>query len=139
MSMARKRISDARIFFPWESHGGMPRWIGFGRVRPIIAFTLLLVGILLIAGRESRQAGVRQTRAMLQETGLAVEAYMADNDGGCPGGSQDVAAHLKRQVLGRDAWGQPPRVICPSRQTGLGFEVVSDGPDRTPGGLDRIE
>ena len=137
--MARKRISDTRIFFPWESHGGMPRWIGFGRLRPIIVFAFLLFGILLIAGRESRQAGVRQTRAMLQETELAVEAYMADHDGGCPASSQDVAAHLKHQVLRRDAWGQTPRVICPSRQTGLGFEIVSDGPDRTSGGLDRIE
>jgi hypothetical protein len=137
--MSRKRISDTRIFFPWESHGGMPRWIGFGRLRPIIAFTFLLIGILLIAGRESRQANARQTRAMLQETELAVQAYMADHDGGCPSSPQDVATHLKHQVLRRDAWGQLPRLICPSRQTGLGFEVVSDGPDRTQGGLDRIE
>jgi hypothetical protein len=76
---------------------------------------------------------------MLQETERAVEAYMAEHDGGCPTSAQDIAAHLKHQVLGHDAWGQPPRVTCPNRETGIGFEVVSDGPDRIPGGLDRVE
>lgn len=117
----------------------MPRWIGFGRLRPIIVFALLLIGILAIASRERGHAGTRQTRAILQETELAVEAYMAEHDGGCPASPQDVAAHMKHQVLRHDAWGQLPRVICPSRQTGVGFEVVSDGPDRIPGGLDRVE
>jgi len=98
-----------------------------------------MIAILVLAGRERRKAGTRQTRAMLQETERAVEAYMAEHDGGCPTSAQDIAAHLKHQVLGHDAWGQPPRVTCPNRETGIGFEVVSDGPDRIPGGLDRVE
>jgi hypothetical protein len=137
--VARKQSAKTRIFFPWEKHRGISRWIGFGRLRPILAFALLLAAILVIAGRERRQAGTRQTRAILQQTELAVEAYVAEHDGGCPADAQDVVTHMKRQVLPRDAWGQPPRVICPSRQVGVGFEVMSDGPDRIPGGLDRIE
>jgi len=117
----------------------MPRWVGFGRLRPIMLFTILLVAVFVIAGRERRHAGTRQTRAVLQETELAVEAYMAEHDGGCPTSPQDVATHMKRQALRLDAWGQPPRVICPSRLIGVGFEVVSDGPDRISGGLDRVE
>lgn len=137
--MAKQRIADSRIFFPWESHGGMSRWVGFGRLRLILVFAGLFGAILVIAGRERRQAGTRQTRAILQETESAVEAYMAEHDGGCPASPADVAIHMKRQVLRHDAWGQPPRIICPSRQVGVGFDVVSDGPDRIPGGLDRVE
>ena len=117
----------------------MPRWIGFGRLRPIIFFGLLLVAVLVVAGRERRRSGVRQTRAMLQQTEIAVEAYRAEHDGGCPSSPQDVAVYIKSQTIRPDAWGQLPRVICPSRQVGPGFDVISDGPDRTPGGLDRVE
>ena len=137
--MARRRATDVRIFFPWESHGGVRRWIGLGRLRPIIILAVLLIGVLGIAGRERRHAGTRQTRALLQEMGRAVESYMAEHDGGCPSSTQDVAVHMKHQLVKRDAWGELPKVICPSRQTGVGFEVVSDGPDRIPGGLDRVE
>ncbi len=117
----------------------MSRWVGFGRLRPILVFAGLFGAVLVVAGRERRQSGTRQTRAILQETESAVEAYMAEHDGGCPTTSADVAVHMKRQVLRPDAWGQPPRIICPSRQGGVGFDVVSDGPDRIPGGLDRVE
>jgi len=117
----------------------MSRWLGFGRLRPILVFAIAFAAIVIIASRERRQAGIRQTHAILRQTELAVEAYMAEHDGGCPPSPQDVAVHMKGQVLLRDAWGQPPRVICPSRRPGVGFEVVSDGPDRIPGGLDRVE
>ena len=60
----------------------------------------------MVAGRERHRAGTRQTRAILQETELAVEAYMAEHDGGCPTSPQDIATHMKRQVLRPDAWGQ---------------------------------
>lgn len=137
--MARRRLTDTRIFFPWESHGGVPRFIGLGRLRPIITFGVVLTVVLVVAGRERRRSGIRQTRAMLQQTELAVESYMSEHDGGCPTRPEDVASHMKGQALKEDAWGQLPRIICPSRQEGIGFEVISDGPDRTPGGLDRVE
>jgi hypothetical protein len=137
--MAQKRIGESRIFFPWESHGGVSRWVGLGRLRPILVFVVSLAAVVLIAARERRQSETRQTRAALRETERAVQAFMAEHDGGCPTGPQDIASHMKHQSLRLDAWGQPPRVICPSREVGIGFDVVSDGPDKIPGGLDRIE
>jgi len=41
-------------------------------------------GYGLVGVRERRTAGVRQTRATLANTRRAVDAYMADHDGGCP-------------------------------------------------------
>jgi general secretion pathway protein G len=38
-----------------------------------------------------------------------------------------------------DAWGRPLRLICPSGRPGYEYELMSDGPDGEPGGLDRIE
>jgi len=117
----------------------MPRWIGLGRLRPLVVFGLLLIAVLVVAGRERRRSGIRQTRAVLQQTEFAVEAYRSEHDGGCPSSPQDIAVYTRSQQLRPDAWGQLPRVVCPSRQVGMGFDVISDGPDRIPGGLDRVE
>jgi hypothetical protein len=117
----------------------MRRWIRFGHLRPILAFAALLASVLAIAARERNQAGLRQTRASLQDTRRAVESFMAEHDGGCPATLQEVAPYTKRKQVLHDAWGQLPRFKCPSKRTELGYEVVSDGPDRIPGGLDRVE
>jgi hypothetical protein len=137
--VARKHVSDSRILFPWESHGGVRRWIRFGHLRPVFALVVLLSSVVAIAARERSQAGVRQTRASLHDTRRAVESFMAEHDGVCPATVQDVAPYMKRKQVPRDAWGQLPRLMCPSRHSEIGYEVVSDGPDRIPGGLDRVE
>jgi hypothetical protein len=117
----------------------MRRWIRFGHLRPILAISFIGMAVVAIAARERNQAGLRETRASLEDTRRAVEAFMAEHDGGCPGALQDIAAYMKRKQVLRDAWGQLPRLTCPSRHTEVGYEVVSDGPDRIPGGLDRVE
>lgn len=117
----------------------MRRWIRFGHLRPIVTICLVGAVVVAIAARERKQAGLRETRACLQDTRRAVEAFMADHDGACPATIQDVAVYMKRKQVLRDAWGQVPRLTCPSRHTAVGYEVVSDGPDRIPGGLDRVE
>jgi hypothetical protein len=137
--VAKRRFTEEKIFFPWESHGGVRRWLGFGRLRPIAVLVGLIAGIIGIAGREARRSGTRQTRAVLYETERAAAAYIADHDGGCPNGLQDVASYMRRQTTKRDAWGQLPRLTCPANQSGEAFRVISDGPDRIPGGLDRID
>ena len=139
MTVARKHVSDARILFPWERHGGVRRFIRLGHLRPILVITFLLLSVVGIATRERSQAGLRQTRASLQEVGRAVESYMAEHDGGCPTDIQEIAPHTKHKQVLRDAWGQMPRLVCPSQHTDVGYEIVSDGPDRIPGGLDRVE
>ncbi|HYO97027.1 MAG TPA: type II secretion system protein GspG [Polyangiaceae bacterium] len=138
MVRARSRSSSS-IFFPWERRGGVRRLLGLGRVRPVIVAALLLAFILLVASRERRQAGIRQTRATLLGVRKAVDAYMAENAGRCPEGLARVLDFGSFKELPHDAWGNPLRLVCPSRRPGERYELLSDGPDGRPGGLDRIE
>jgi general secretion pathway protein G len=129
----------SKILFPWESRGGLGRYLRFGRLRPF----LLLVGVVgfitLVALRERRMAGERQTRATLFGARRAVDAYIADHDGGCPETLKAVSDHAHQDSVPRDAWGRPLRLVCPGRWEGAPYELMSDGPDGEPGGLDRIE
>ena len=137
--MRRRRATEQRIFFPWEGRGGLFRRLRLGRVRLLIGIGLVLAFIAVVAVRERNRSGLRQTRATLIDTRVAVDSYMADHDGGCP---QDLGAVMSYGTFTkppRDAWGRPLRLVCPGRREGSSYELMSDGPDGKPGGLDRIE
>jgi hypothetical protein len=135
-----KRESDRRILFPWEGRGGLRRFIELGRVRPIALGVAVIALLVSIGVREHREAGIRRTRATLLGVRPAIEAYMADHEGGCP---PTLAALIERYARFKepptDAWGQPLRLICPADELGKSFVLESGGPDRVPGGLDRIQ
>ncbi len=138
--MAKSRAhSSTSILFPWEGRTGLSRFLRAHRVRPVLVLVLALALFGSIASRERRAAGVRQSRATLLALRPAVDAYMSENGGACPPDLErglDLSAFRKLPV---DAWGQPFRLVCPSRRTGERYELSSDGPDGVPGGLDRIE
>lgn len=137
--MRRRRPADQRIFFPWEGRGGLVRRLGLGRVRPVL-LALALVGLVVWVGvRERTRAGVRQTRATLLDARRAVDAYMAERDGGCPPDLGAVVQYAHFDAPPKDAWGRPLRLVCPGKREGTAYELMSDGPDGKPGGLDRIE
>jgi hypothetical protein len=137
---AKHRPSDRRILFPWEGRGGLRRFIELGKIRPIalglvIAFVLVLIGV-----HEHREAGIRRTRATLLGVRPAIDAYMADHDGGCPpslGALPEAYARFKDPPV--DAWGKQLRLICPAEKLGKSYVLESGGPDGEPGGLDRIQ
>ncbi len=137
--MRRRRAAEERIFFPWESRGGVRYWLGLGRVRSVLLGLAVVGFIALIGVRERRQAGIRQTRATLLDVRHAVNRFMAGHDGGCPESLAVAAAYANLKEAPRDAWGHPLRLICPGRRDGSRYELMSDGPDGKPGGLDRIE
>ena len=135
----RRRPNEERIFFPWESRGGFRRWLGVSRLRPFLVAFCVVGFVAWIGVRERRRSGIRQTRATLLNARQAVDAYMADHDGGCPPtlAAVDPYGHFKAPP--RDAWGHSLRLICPAKFGGAAYELMSDGPDGKPGGLDRIE
>jgi general secretion pathway protein G len=137
--MRRRRVTEPRIFFPWEGRGGLLRRLRLGRVRLLIGIGLVLLFLGVVAVRERNRAGLRQTRAILIDTHAAVDAYMADHDGGCPQDLAAAAGYGGFKEPPRDAWGRPLRLVCPGRREGSSYELMSDGPDGKPGGLDRIE
>lgn len=136
MTRARSRSS---IFFPWEKRRGLYAVFRTGRVRPVLVFVAVLGFVTFVAAREREKSGVRETRATLLGVRRAIDAYMAENDGNCPKGLEEALDFGSFQGLPRDAWGNPLRLVCPARRPGERYELLSDGPDGRPGGLDRIE
>jgi general secretion pathway protein G len=105
-----------------------------------VAFALAVLGLIAwVAVRERTRSGVRQTRATLLDARRAVDAYMAENDGGCPQDLGAVVQYSRQDAPPKDAWGRPLRLVCPPKREGAAYELSSDGPDGKPGGLDRIE
>jgi general secretion pathway protein G len=135
----RRQVSERRIFFPWESRGGLVRRLRLGRVRPYLLAGLVLGLLVLMAVRERRASGIRQSRVRILDARRAVDGYLAEHDGGCPSTLADVKLYGNFKDVPRDAWGRPLRLVCPAKREGSAYELMSDGPDGLPGGLDRIE
>lgn len=131
--------SSSAIFFPWERRRGVRRWLGTGRIRPVLSVVFVLGFVIIVGARERQKSGVRQTRATLLAMRHGVDAYMADNEGKCPESLQQVLSHTSYTQVPSDAWGNSLRLTCPARREGERYELMSDGPDGKPGGLDRIE
>lgn len=135
----RRRLTEKRIFFPWEGRGGVLRRLRLGRVRPLVLVLLVGAFFFAIALRERRAAGTRLTRARLLSVRHALDGYLADHEAQCPRALNDVTPYAKFEQVPTDAWGRPLRLVCPGRREDSAYELMSDGPDGLPGGLDRIE
>jgi hypothetical protein len=136
--MARIR-SRSSIFFPWEGRRGLYGIFRAGRVRPVLILAALIGFLVWIAAREREKSGIRETRATLLGVRRVLDAYMAENDGNCPKSLEDALDFGAYKTQPRDAWGHALRLVCPGRRQGERYELLSDGPDGRPGGLDRIE
>lgn len=135
----RKRNQDKRIFFPWERRGSLARRLGLQRARPFVWIGGLLCILIVIGVRERRAAGERRTRAIMRDVRSALDAYLAEHNGQCPRKFAELEPYGHFRGLPRDAWGTPLRLTCPAPGGDLPYLLSSDGPDRLPGGLDRIE
>jgi general secretion pathway protein G len=103
---------------------------------------LVVAGTLVVLGlreRERRDAAIRATRATITTTIRAVAMWRADHDGACPPSLGELVAIGHLRALPRDAWGRPLRLTCPGRVDRRGYEVLSDGPDGKPGGVDQVQ
>lgn len=136
---ARRNLTGQRLLYPWEGRAGIRRRLHPRRIRPYLGLLLGVGFLLLVAVRERRASGVRQTRARIIDTRRAIDAYLAESDGGCPTNLEAVLPYSKLKEVPRDAWSRPLRLRCPGRREGSAYELMSDGPDGLPGGLDRIE
>jgi general secretion pathway protein G len=137
--MARRRQREQTIFFPWERGGGFWRKRGMARIWPFAAALGMILLLLLLGARERRLVGIRSTRATLGVVEAAVDAYRANHERKCPPslGALKTEGYLAIDPI--DAWGRPLRLTCPGRRDPQGYELMSDGPDREMGGLDRVE
>lgn len=136
--MPTKR-AEPRVFFPWEKRRGLRSLLGRGRARQVFGIAAGVALLILLLGRHRREADIRATRAEMGTAGDAVAAWRADHDWACPASMAELVSAGYLHEIPRDAWGHPLRVTCPGRRDLLGFDVVSDGPDGEPGGLDWVE
>jgi general secretion pathway protein G len=134
----RRRQREQNIFFPWERGGGFFRRRG-SRLRPALAAVGMIGLLLLLGARERRLTGIRSTRATLGVVSAAVDAYRADHERRCPPALDALRSEGYLAIDPVDAWGRPLRLTCPGRRDPAGYELMSDGPDREMGGLDRVE
>jgi general secretion pathway protein G len=137
--MARRRLGERTVFLPWERQGALRR-LGLRRARPLAFAALFVVALAGLWARERRRSGVRSTRAAILVARRGLDTYRADHEGQCPPGGLDELA--QRGYLAQapgDAWGRPLRLSCPGRRPGKAYDLLSDGPDGEPGGLDRVE
>ena len=138
--MATRRHGERTVFLPWERQGGLVRRLGLGRIRVAAAVLLGVLVLGMLGHREKKLARERSTRATLLVVRRGIDAYRADHEGKCPKGSFDEL--VSRGYLAQlpvDAWGNPVRLSCPSRRPDKPYDLVSDGPDGEPLGLDRVE
>lgn len=134
----RRRPREQTIFFPWERGGGFFRRRG-SRLGPLAAAAGMIALLLVLGARERRLVGLRSTRATIGLVASAVDAYRADHERRCPATLDGLKVENYLAVDPTDAWGRPLRLVCPGRRDPQGYELMSDGPDREMGGLDRVE
>jgi general secretion pathway protein G len=134
-----KRDRPTKVFFPWERRRGVFGVLGRARVRVVALAVIALLLIVWIRAREEHAAGIRATRASITTMYRAVSAYRADHANACPHELTELVAQGYSSDVPLDAWGRPLRLTCPGRRDPRGFEIMSDGPDGVPGGLDRVE
>jgi general secretion pathway protein G len=134
-----RKASSRAIYLPWERRGGLGRRFRLGRARPFVVAFAVLVTIVVFGIRERERTGQRATRAALLVVRRAVDGYRADHESKCPAKLEDLESGGYLATVPDDAWGRPLRLVCPSRRTTVAYDLLSDGPDGEPGGLDRVE
>ncbi len=140
----RRKRRERTVYFPWERRGvlgglQLPR-----RRARIYALVALAIALLFwIRHRDERARMARITRSSLERARTAVDAYRADHAGRCPRDLHELTAPGDRPAylasVPSDAWKRPLRFSCPGRDAARPYDLLSDGPDGEPYGIDRIE
>lgn len=139
----RRRRRERSVYFPWERRGVLGA-LELPRRRLSLMLLVAIAALFLwwTNTRTKHARDVRVTRASLEHAREAIDAFRADH-GRCPRdlgeltAPADHAAYLSS--VPTDAWKRPLRFVCPARDAAHPYDLLSDGPDGEPWGLDRIE
>jgi hypothetical protein len=144
MRLFGNKRRERTIYFPWERRGiGRALQLPRRQTTVTVLLALLLVAVFLMHQRNKQQRLVRITRANLERTRTALDAYRADHAGRCPkdlgelAAPPDHAAYLSSLPV--DGWKRPLHFVCPSRTPSRPYDLTSNGPDGEAQGLDRLE
>ncbi|MFI5297423.1 MAG: type II secretion system protein GspG [Polyangiales bacterium] len=143
LSSRPRRRQERTIFLPWERRklfGGLrlPR----RRLRAVFILLAAYAIYSSLRASERRARDVRVTRNSIALVAKAIDRYRADHSGQCPPDLDSLtrvgehAAYLRS--VPSDAWKRPLRLSCPGLDPTRPFELLSDGADGLPYGLDRV-
>ena len=144
MALFRSRQRERSIYFPWERKG-LLRSLQLPRRRATAWMGLVVIALFLYwsHGLAHSKKMIRITRAALARTRTAVDIYRSDHDGSCPPTLAQLTPSGNRAfylpAIPTDGWQRPLRYRCPSEVPTRAYDLLSDGPDGEPYGLDRIE
>lgn len=129
----RKKKSTGGLPLPWEHEGTPWRAIVAGsRVKATLVVIAIVVCGVFVAREAAHASRVRETRAAIDQTYRAIDAFRAEV-GRCPASADELVhpprtANRRLEELPKDAWGRELYVECPSLNDPDGAEVVSAGP-----------
>ncbi len=114
---------------------------GMTLIEILIVVTILGLVMTLVGSRVMKQfakAKVKTTQLAMQQVAQAVTEYQMDHNK-IPSGSDGLSALEGEYIdpVPNDGWGNPFHYEVPG-PGGKPFDVVSDGPDGTPGSEDDI-
>ncbi len=135
----RRRTTESNVYLPWERKRGLVGRLARTRLRQVLLVALVIVSVFSLRRREEHLASIRATRASIISAYRQLTAFRSDHPGECPKQWNDLVAQGYARRAPTDAWGRPLRMVCPGRRDEHGVDVLSDGPDGLPYGLDRVE
>jgi general secretion pathway protein G len=133
------RSRGFNVFLPWERKRTWLGRAGRARMLRVGLIGLGLTFLYVLRTREEHASALRATRASIANAYRGTMAYRAEHAGACPKSAQELSAGGYTVDTPNDAWGRPIRIVCPGLADPKSFELVSDGPDGRPFGLDRVE
>ena len=110
------------------------------RIALLVIFLLMLSWAFWSMGLMNLKTKRKQAMVDISRIRHAARLFRADH-GRCPDSLQELVAppgDMKYLVDYTDPWGQPYKLICPSRVDPGGVDVLSGGPDRSFSGRDTI-
>jgi general secretion pathway protein G len=119
----------------------------------VLVITVFVIGLLVgAAGFANRKAALSRTRTEIATIEQALEAFKADKGyyptngianvyNGLTQGTKKYMGFRSDQLSGTsiiDPFGLPYVYVCPGMTNQAGFDLYSNGPDRTAGTVDDI-
>jgi general secretion pathway protein G len=113
----------------------------------VLAIIGLIMGVLVLPRLmgSGEKAKIRAAKTQVSQFMLNYEVWSADNPGeSCPGSVDDLVqakgTGKNARLQKSDPWGTEFRIVCgDSAPDGVGFGVISSGPDKKPDTSDDIK
>lgn len=132
-TLTMQRLSPRRTGLAAKAQRGMT----LIEIMVVVAIiSLIMGGVGLMAYNRFQDAQLSDAKNQTIQIQQAVEQYRTAKRGRCPKTMQELKASGFIARVSKDPWGEDYTFTCPGEKTSV--DVVSSGPDTTPGTDDDI-